>query len=126
MLKPLYAERFEVGITMEKLATLKQVSRTLDDLLNRVPNRHAPYVGQSAFVTKAGIHASAILKEPQTYEHVPPESVGNKRQVLVSDQAGRSNLLAELARTGIDVAKDDPRVGTLLDVIKEREAAGYS
>ena len=66
------------------------------------------------------------MQEPRTYEHVPPESVGNKRQVLVSDQAGRSNLLAELARTGIDVAKDDPRVGTLLDVIKEREAAGYS
>ena len=66
-------------------------------MLNRAPNRHAPYVGASAFATKAGIHASALAKDPRTYEHVPPESVGNQRAVLVSDQAGRSNLLAELA-----------------------------
>ncbi len=69
-----------------------KVSRTLDDMLNRAPNRHAPYVGESAFVTKTGIHASAVLKDPQTYEHVLPESVGNHRKVLVSDQAGRSNV----------------------------------
>jgi len=125
-LKPVYANAFEIGVSDAQMKTLVEVSRALDDLLNRSPNRHAPYVGASAFVTKAGIHASAILKEPQTYEHVPPESVGNRRKVLVSDQAGRSNLLAELARVGIDVAKDDPRVGTLLDVLKEREAAGYS
>ncbi len=78
-----------------------KVSRTLDDMLNRAPDRHAPYVGESAFVTKTGIHASAVLKDPQTYEHVPPETVGNHRKVLVSDQAGRSNVIAELERAGI-------------------------
>ena len=66
----------------------------LDEVLNRAPNRQAPYVGEAAFATKAGIHASAILKEPATYEHVEPESVGNRRRVLVSDQAGKSNLLS--------------------------------
>ena len=72
------------------------MSRAFDELLNRSPNAQAPYVGRSAFATKAGIHASAIAKEPETYEHVPPETVGNRRRVLVSDQAGKSNLLAEL------------------------------
>jgi 2-isopropylmalate synthase len=95
-------------------------------MLNRAPNRHAPYVGESAFATKAGIHASAILKEPATYEHVRPEIVGNKRKVLVSDQAGKSNVLAELARVGLSVDKNDPRVGRLLDEVKEREAIGFA
>jgi 2-isopropylmalate synthase len=98
----------------------------LDERLNRLPNRHAPYVGDSAFATKAGIHASAIIKDPATYEHVPPEAVGNKRRLLVSDQAGRSNLLAELERIGLQVKKDDPRLTRLLDVVKEREAIGYA
>ena len=95
-------------------------------MLNRAPNRHAPYVGESAFATKAGIHASAILKEPATYEHVAPEVVGNQRRVLVSDQAGSSNVLAELERIGLTVDKNDPRVGRLLDEVKEREAPGYA
>jgi 2-isopropylmalate synthase len=102
------------------------VSRTFDELLNRSPNKQAPYVGKSAFATKAGIHASAILKEPETYEHVRPESVGNRRQVLVSDQAGKSNLLAELQRIGLAVAKDDSRLDALLREVKEREAQGYA
>ena len=95
-------------------------------MLNRAPDRHAPYVGESAFATKAGIHASAILKDPATYEHVAPEMVGNRRKVLVSDQAGRSNVLAELERIGIKVDKDDTRVGALLDEVKRREAMGYA
>jgi 2-isopropylmalate synthase len=94
--------------------------------LNRAPFRHAPYVGESAFATKAGIHASAILKEPETYEHVAPESVGNERRLLVSKQGGRSNILAALERLGLGQSKDDPRVGVLLDEVKAREAAGYS
>ena len=80
-------------------------------MLNRAPNRHAPYVGENAFATKAGIHASAIMKEPATYEHVAPETVGNRRKVMVSDQAGRVNVLAELDRIGLKVDKDDPRIG---------------
>ena len=125
-LKRAFAERFEIGVTDEKLAGLVKVSRTLDDMLNRAPNRHAPYVGESAFVTKTGIHASAVLKDPQTYEHVAPEAVGNHRKVLVSDQAGRSNVIAELDRAGIAYDKNDPKLGRLVEDLKEREAAGYA
>ncbi|MBX6425236.1 MAG: citramalate synthase [Variibacter sp.] len=125
-LKPEFAERFEIGVSDEQLKRLTHVSRMLDEMLNRAPNRHAPYVGESAFTTKAGIHASAILKEPETYEHVPPEKVGNRRRVLVSDQAGRSNVLAEIERIGLRVDKDDPRIARLLEEVKEREAMGYA
>jgi 2-isopropylmalate synthase len=126
LLKPDFAEKFEIGVSRQKLNTLTHVAHALDEILNRAPNRHAPYVGESAFATKAGIHASAIVKEPATYEHVPPESVGNKRKLLVSDQSGRSNVLAELERIGIAVDKNDHRVIRLLDEVKEREAIGYA
>jgi 2-isopropylmalate synthase len=126
LLKPDYADRFEIGVTQEALGTLTRVSRKLDEILNRTPDHHAPYVGSSAFATKAGIHASAVVKDPTTYEHVPPESVGNHRKVLVSDQAGRSNILAELARLGIAVERDDRRLGRLLEALKEKEAQGYA
>src|ERR1700681_189443 len=125
-LKPEYSGRFDIGVTDDKLASLTRVSRSLDEILNRASNRHAPYVGESAFATKAGIHASAIVKDPATYEHVRPETVGNRRKLLVSDQAGRSNVLAALERIGIAVERNDPRVARLLDVVKEREAAGYA
>ncbi|PNG27281.1 citramalate synthase [Methylocella silvestris] len=126
LLKPDFSENFEIGVPMERLASLAKVSHTLDELLNRAPNRQAPYVGASAFATKAGIHASAVMKEPKTYEHVPPESVGNKRRLLVSDQAGKSNILAELERIGVKLDKDDPRLGRLLDEVKQKEALGYA
>ncbi len=126
MLKSDYADRFETGVTPEKLRTLTHASRILDEILNRAPNRHAPYVGESAFAHKGGIHVSAVQKDPRTYEHVPPEAVGNRRKLLVSDQAGRSNILAELERIGIVIPKNDPRIGRLLDQVKEREAAGYA
>ncbi|MDE2064559.1 MAG: citramalate synthase [Bradyrhizobium sp.] len=125
-LKREFADRFEIGVTGEQLKTLITVSRTLDDMLNRAPNRHAPYVGESAFVTKTGIHASAVLKDPQTYEHVSPEAVGNHRKVLVSDQAGRSNVIAELDRAGIAYDKNDPKLARLVEELKEREAAGFA
>jgi 2-isopropylmalate synthase len=125
-LKRDYAERFDVGVTDDALSGLTQSSRALDEILNRAPNRHAPYVGASAFATKAGIHASAVMKDPRTYEHVPPESVGNVRRVLVSDQAGKSNILAELARVGIALDRDDPRVLRVLDEVKDKEALGYA
>ena len=125
-LKDEFAGRFEIGVSDAQLTKLAHVSRELDERLNRAPNRHAPYVGESAFATKAGIHASAIMKEPATYEHVAPEKIGNRRKLLVSDQAGRSNVLAELDRIGLKVDKNDPRVGRLLDEVKEREAIGYA
>ncbi len=126
VLKPGFAEKFETGITPEKLAGISRLSRGFDELLNRAPEPQAPYVGQSAFSTKAGIHASAIAKEPETYEHVPPESVGNRRKVMVSDQGGRANFIAELRRRGIDVEARDDRLDTLISIVKEREAQGYS
>jgi 2-isopropylmalate synthase len=125
-LKKEFADTFEMAVTPDKLKTLVKVSHALDDILNRAPNRHAPYVGASAFVTKTGIHASAILKDPATYEHVAPESVGNHRMVLVSDQAGRSNVLAELERAGIPFDKNDPKLTRLVEEMKSREAAGYA
>ncbi|HZJ13046.1 MAG TPA: citramalate synthase [Methyloceanibacter sp.] len=126
MLKSDYAERFETGVTPEKLRTLTHASRILDEVLNRAPNRHAPYVGESAFAHKGGIHVSAVQKDPRTYEHIPPDAIGNRRRLLVSDQGGRSNILAELERIGIIVPKDDPRIARLLEVVKEREAVGYA
>ncbi|MBA4788201.1 MAG: citramalate synthase [Rhizobiales bacterium] len=126
LLKPDFADRFELNVSKEQLADLTHSSRVLDEMLNRAPDRHAPYVGESAFATKAGIHASAILKDPATYEHVAPELVGNQRRVMVSDQAGKSNVISELERLGVDVDKKDPRLSRLLDEVKEREALGYA
>ena len=126
LLKSEFADRFETAVTPARLSRLTHASRVLDEILNRAPNRHAPYVGEAAFATKAGIHASAILKEPETYEHVPPETVGNQRRVLVSDQAGRSNILHELERIGIKVDRKDARIGALLDEVKAREGVGYA
>ena len=126
LLKPAYADRFVTGVTLSRLKELTAISRTMDELLNRAPDRHRPYVGASAFATKAGIHASAVMKDPKTYEHVEPEAVGNRRKLLVSDQAGKSNILAELERLSIHLEKDDPRVLKVLDVVKEREAEGYA
>ena len=125
-LKQEFADAFDIGVSDAALKKLAHISHALDERLNRGSNRHAPYVGESAFATKAGIHASAIMKDPATYEHVAPGGVGNKRKVLVSEQAGKSNILAELERIGIVADKDDPRIGRLLEIVKERETAGYA
>src|SRR5690606_35022434 len=117
---------FETGVDATQLAELTRVSRAFDDLLNRASDRQAPYVGSAAFATKAGIHASSIAKDPSTYEHVPPESLGNVRNIMVSQQAGKSNLLTALKRHDIALDKDDPRIERLLRTVKEREARGYS
>ncbi len=124
--KKTYTDRFETGVDATRLQDLTTVSRGFDETLNRSPHAQAPYVGKSAFATKAGIHASALAKEPETYEHVPPETVGNRRRILVSDQAGKSNLLAELNRIGMNIAKDDTRLDALLRDVKQREAEGYA
>ena len=125
-LKEAYNERFEIGIDIEKLAGLTKLAHTFDELLNRSPDHQAPYVGASAFATKAGIHASALLKDPRTYEHVTPESVGNLRKVMVSDQGGKANFINALKLRGITVRKDDPKLDQLIQIVKEREATGYA
>jgi 2-isopropylmalate synthase len=117
---------FETGITRDGLRGLTRLSRMLDERLNRAPARGAAYVGESAFAHKGGLHVSAVERDPATYEHVAPETVGNRRHIVVSDQAGRSNILAQLREVGIEVAADDPRVQRILAEVKAREFEGYS
>ena len=126
LLKEPYASRFETGVSLEALADLTRTSRMLDDILNRVPLKQAAFVGGSAFAHKAGLHASAILKDPTTYEHVDPAVVGNARIIPMSNQAGQSNLRKRLVDMGLDVAPKDPALARILDQIKAREAEGYS
>ena len=127
LLKEPYRSQFETGVTEEALKGLLKASRTLDDILNRVPAKQAPYVGHSAFAHKSGLHASAIAKDPTTYEHVDPGSVGNSRIVPMSNQAGQSNLRARLAAAGIKVDMSNlPDLSRILDAVKEREARGYA
>ena len=125
-LKEPYASRFKTGVSPHSLTGLTRLSGLLDDILNRVPARQAAYVGGSAFAHKAGLHASAILKDPTTYEHIDPSVVGNARLIPMSNQAGQSNLRKRLKEAGLSVAKDDPALGRILEAIKQREALGYS
>jgi 2-isopropylmalate synthase len=117
---------YETGVSEADLTKLTHVSRALDERLNRAPDRHAPYVGDSAFAHKGGLHVSAVEKDPRCYEHVPPESVGNRRHIVVSDQAGRSNILARFRDIGIEADPNDPKVSKLIDEVKQREYAGYA
>ncbi len=117
---------FTTGVTPEKLAQLTHVSRVLDEVLDRAPNRRQPYVGGSAFAHKGGLHASAVAKDPRCYEHIDPALVGNVRQVLMSDQAGRSNLLAQLGEMGIDPTRLAQGGGELIELVKRMEHEGYS
>ncbi len=126
LLKEPYKSAYEIGVSAANLIDLTRVSRMLDDILNRVPNAHAPYVGGAAFTHKSGLHASAILKDPSTYEHVPPETVGNERVVPMSNQAGTSNLLRVLGEAGIEAEKGDPRLVRILERIKQNEDEGYA
>ncbi|GGB97083.1 citramalate synthase [Marivita lacus] len=126
LLKEPYASTYETGVTLEALEGMTQISRMLDEILNRVPLKQSAYVGSSAFAHKAGLHASAILKDPTTYEHVEPGLVGNRRIIPMSNQAGQSNLRRRLAEAGIEVPDKDPALARILDRIKAREAEGYS
>ena len=126
LLKEPYKSTLDTGISAEALAGLRKLSRLLDDILNRVPAKQAPYVGASAFAHKAGLHASAILKDPSTYEHIDPSVVGNSRIIPMSNQAGQSNLRRRLAEAGFEVDDKDPALPRLLEEIKERESRGYS
>jgi 2-isopropylmalate synthase len=126
LLKEPWASRFETGVSREALAALTRTSRMLDDILNRVPMRQAAYVGASAFAHKAGLHASAIVKNPTTYEHIDPAAVGNARIIPMSNQAGQSNLRRRLAEAGIEVGDDAAALSEILRQIKTREDQGYS
>lgn len=117
---------FETSITTEKLTSLTHLSHLLDDRLNRTPNQHAPYVGSAAFAHKGGLHVSAMAKDSTSYEHINPELVGNERTILVSDKAGKSNILDRLAQFGIKIKADDERVNELVHEVKQREKLGYA
>ncbi len=126
LLKEPYKSQYDTGVSLTALEGLTRTSRMLDDILNRVPLRSAPYVGASAFAHKAGLHASAIVKDPTTYEHVVPGTVGNARIVPMSNQAGQSNLLKRLGEMGLQAEKGDPALGRILDRVKQQETRGYS
>ena len=113
------------AIPKENLAGLRELSRFVSEMYNRQPWQHQPYVGDSAFAHKAGMHVSAVTKHPETYEHVNPELVGNHRRVLVSELAGQSNVLWKAARSGIDLDKNTPETKQILKVLKELEDQGY-
>ncbi len=118
---------FESGVTQDRLARLTQLSRWFDEhVMNRAPLRNAAYVGESAFAHKGGVHVSAVEKAPETYEHIDPEKVGNKRHIVVSDQAGRSNVLSRLRSVGVEVDPKHPNISKLVALVKQREFDGYA
>ncbi len=126
VLKEPYRSQLETGISDVALEGVTRISRMLDEILNRVPQKQLAYVGSSAFAHKAGLHASAILKNPSTYEHIEPALVGNRRVIPMSNQAGQSNLRKRLSEAGIQIEAGDPALARILEVVKNREAEGYS
>ena len=107
MLKEPFASQFETGVTRENLAQLTHVSRLLDEILNRAPDRYAAYVGASAFTHKGGLHSSAVLKDPHTYEHVPPEIGGQQAHHAGFGPVGPRQCAGAPHGDGIEVdAKD--------------------
>ena len=125
-LKKSFSDKYELNIKENKLPFLTECSRLLDEILNRKPNKSLPYVGASAFSHKGGLHVSAVQKDPKTYEHVNPNLIGNHRNIIVSNQAGRSNILARLEKYGVTIDSKDKNVQKILDEVKEREFSGYS
>ena len=126
VLKKAFSDNFEVKINKDKIKTLTECPRLLDEILNKKSNRRAAYVGPSAFAHKGGLHVSAVSKDPKTYEHIDPSLVGNVRNIIVSDQAGKSNIMSRLNKYGIKIDKNDPKIQTLLNEVKDREFVGYS
>jgi 2-isopropylmalate synthase len=125
-LKKDFSSKFEINIKPNNIKNLTQCSRLLDEILNRKPNKHLPYVGAAAFSHKGGLHVSAVQKNPKTYEHINPKEVGNTRNIIVSDQAGKSNIISRLKTIGIDIKENDPKIKKLLEEVKDREFIGYS
>ena len=119
---------FDCGFAGKQLHSLKSISDFVNEMANRLPWRHQPYIGQNAFAHKGGIHVSAIRKDSRMYEHIDPTLVGNEQRILVSDQAGKSNILSKLQQlepeAGLDA--DDPVVAEAVQRIKELEATGYA
>jgi 2-isopropylmalate synthase len=113
------------GIQQAKLRKLRELSLFIDEMVNFIPDKHRPYVGESAFAHKGGIHVSAIRRNPETYEHMKPEQVGNKQRVLISDLSGESNILYKAKEFNIDIEKDRKVVREVVHKIKNLEMRGY-
>lgn len=112
-------------IAPSQLATLSETSRFISEVVNLAPDDHAPFVGLSAFAHKGGIHVSAVERNPLTYEHIDPEQVGNHRRIVISDQAGLSNVIAKAKSFNIHLEKKDPTCRQLLERLKTLEHEGY-
>ena len=113
--------------TPDRLAGLRSLSLAVDDLVNQRPDPRAPFVGEAAFSHKAGAHVAGVRRNPATFEHVPPESVGNQRHVVLSELSGASNVLYRLKQAGAgaaDLSKEEVR--RIVDTLKARESEGYS
>ena len=114
-------------IGKEKLKNILKVSRLIDEISNNTPVKNMPYVGESAFAHKAGLHANAVLKNPSSYEHIDPEVVGNSRRFLVSDLSGKSNIEAKAKELGLEIGVlSASRETELLNKIKELESLGFN
>ena len=113
------------GMGPEKLSKLRELSLFLDETANFIPDKHRPYVGDSAFAHKGGIHVSAVKRNPATYEHVEPALVGNSQRILVSDQSGASTIISKAREYGIDLEKDKKAAREILSKVKDLEHAGY-
>jgi 2-isopropylmalate synthase len=109
----------------KNLSKLAGVSRFVSEIANLPHNKYQPYVGASAFAHKGGIHVSAVQRNPETYEHIRPELVGNIQRILVSDLAGKSNILAKARQFGMDMESHDPAVLAIVSQLKELEAQGF-
>lgn len=119
---------FKMGVDCQvsrNIDTLYTTSRLVNELANLPHNRYQPYVGESAFAHKGGIHVSAVNHNPLTYEHIAPDKVGNIRRILISDQAGRANILHKASQWGLPLAPDDPVLPTLIGELKALENKGY-
>ncbi len=125
-LKKSFSEKFEINIKKDKLSSLTDCSRLLDEILNRKPNKNLAYVGASAFSHKGGLHVSAVKKDPKTYEHIDPKIIGNHRNIIISNQSGRSNILSRLEKYGVQIDSQDEKVQKILNEVKDREFSGYS
>ena len=112
-------------VTHSQLKHLRDVSRFVSEIANLAPNRHQPYVGEAAFAHKGGVHVDAVRKNVATYEHIPPDRVGNRRRIVVSDYSGRGTILEKAKEYKIPLSPDHPHVTTILQQLKEMEHQGY-
>ena len=119
---------FKMGLdcqVKDHVGQLYTTSRLVNELANLPHSRYQPYVGESAFAHKGGIHVSAVKRNPLTYEHIEPEKVGNNRRILISDQAGRSNILHKAQKWGLNLKQDDPLLASIISELKDKENQGY-